>query len=152
MTKLRLVIEPNVPYGIGGVYEIVCLEDGTRYIGGSVNIRHRVQGHRSGLRKGQHCNTTLQKSWNKYGEETFRFRVVEVCSRETLVEREQYYIDSQACCNIFRHATLGPRSIPRWTDERKVKQRERMLGNQQTKGIRYSPEQRSRMGKRGHKL
>lgn len=73
MTKLRLVIEPNVPYGIGGVYEIVCLEDGTRYIGGSVNIRHRVQGHRSGLRKGQHCNTTLQNRGTSTAKRRFDF-------------------------------------------------------------------------------
>jgi len=35
----------------------------------------------------------LQKSWNKYGENNFVFKIIEYCSIENLDNREQYWID-----------------------------------------------------------
>jgi group I intron endonuclease len=40
-----------------------------------------------------HKNPKLQAAWNKYGEETFIFEVIEFVLVPFLVEREQYWID-----------------------------------------------------------
>ena len=64
-----------------------------KYIGQSVNVEHRWYCHRSDLKNKKHDNDYLQKSWNKYGEENFQFRVLEQCPRDMLNEKERYYID-----------------------------------------------------------
>lgn len=36
----------------------------------------------------------MQNSWNKYGEDNFKFYILEKCSKENLDEKEIYYIDT----------------------------------------------------------
>lgn len=76
------------------VYKVTCLSNGRFYIGSSVNIRKRWSGHKNFLRKGIHDNAHLQRAWDKYGEDQFKFEIVEECSTNVLLEREQFYIDS----------------------------------------------------------
>jgi plasmid stability protein len=79
---------------ISGVYSIHSCVNGRSYIGSSVDVMHRWQCHRKELRNGVHGNTHLQRAWDKYSESAFEFTVLEECSRELLLEREQHYIDS----------------------------------------------------------
>lgn len=41
-----------------------------------------------------HINKKLQNSWNKHGEDIFQYYILEFCSEENLVKREQFYIDT----------------------------------------------------------
>lgn len=51
-------------------------------------------GHRPYLRKGNHSNQKLQRAWDKYGESSFVFSVIEhVDDDSLLVGREQYYMN-----------------------------------------------------------
>ena len=61
---------------LSGIYKIANLVNGKRYIGGSVNLKHRLVCHKSGLRRGRHKNPHLQNAWNKYGEENFEFKII----------------------------------------------------------------------------
>ncbi len=70
-----------------GIYEIVNLLSGKRYIGQSVNIAQRFRQHKHVLRKGI-ASEYLQHAWNKYGEAAFEFRIVCLCPREELSKRE----------------------------------------------------------------
>lgn len=79
---------------ISGIYCIINIVNNKRYIGSSINIRTRLWKHRSLLRGNKHENPYLQNSWNKYGEHNFDYYIVEKCSEELLLEREQYYIDN----------------------------------------------------------
>lgn len=45
------------------------------------------------LNKQNHNNKHLQSSWNKYGEKSFIFRVIEYCEIDILDQKENYYID-----------------------------------------------------------
>ncbi len=79
-----------------GVYCWTCRPTNKRYVGsgaGKGGCLTRKRGHRSKLRKGTHCNKYLQYAWDKYGEAAFEFRVIETCSPEQCLEREQFWID-----------------------------------------------------------
>lgn len=45
------------------------------------------------LNNNSHHNDYLQKSWNKYGSDCFKFYVLEYCNTEELDDREIYYIE-----------------------------------------------------------
>jgi hypothetical protein len=42
----------------------------------------------------KHSNQHLQNSWNKYGEQNFRFEIVEECYPSDCITREQHYFDT----------------------------------------------------------
>lgn len=102
-----------------GIYEIVNVVNGKRYVGSAVNLKQRRSQHFSALRRGVHHNITLARAWVKYGEHGFEFRVIEWCPPEILIQREQFYIDERAeyNCSPTAGSTLGYR----FTDEAKAK-------------------------------
>jgi group I intron endonuclease len=78
----------------GGIYKIINLCNGKFYIGSSRNLKRRWKEHKLELRKNNHSNAHLQSAWNKYGEENFKFEIIEYI--EDIIElknREQYWID-----------------------------------------------------------
>lgn len=77
-----------------GVYRITCLANGLIYVGSSCQLRGRGNEHLSHLRRGVHGNAHLQHAWSKYGADQFVFEVLEYCTKEDQVEREQWYIDT----------------------------------------------------------
>lgn len=76
-----------------GIYGIFCLPTGKVYIGSSLVICRRLRAHCSDLRRGVHENPYLQLAWNKYGEEQFRFHLLEECSVDNCISRELCWID-----------------------------------------------------------
>jgi group I intron endonuclease len=103
------------------IYSIFNTQTNQYYIGSALNYSSRKNGHLSQLRNNKHGNIKLQRSFNKYGEQSFVFNVAEeVFDVEILINREQFYIDSlQPFFNIAKIAgsSLG---IKR-TDEFKKK-------------------------------
>lgn len=77
-----------------GIYCIKNTLNGKKYIGSSTNIYQRGLKHRSQLRSKSHPNKKLQSSYNKHKEENFIFYLLEICDREWLIQKEQYYIDT----------------------------------------------------------
>lgn len=82
-----------------GIYKITNTINGRFYIGSAVSISKRWNVHKSQLRNGKHHSATLQRAWNKYGEDAFEFSVVEYVDRERLLEVEQEYIDRLNPCD-----------------------------------------------------
>ena len=82
-----------------GVYSITNKVNGKVYVGSALSVRGRMIMHRSLLRKGRHENEYLQRAWNKYGENNFRFDVLEVCEPTNCIIREQYWMDSLKVVN-----------------------------------------------------
>lgn len=79
---------------ISGIYKIEHVDSGKAYVGSAVNIKRRWGEHKARLNSKTHPNPKLQNAWNKYGEGSFVFGVVEECEIEVLIEREQKYIDT----------------------------------------------------------
>ena len=104
-----------------GIYCILNLENQRHYIGSAVDIERRWKQHRYHLLKNTHHNSKLQRAYNKYGEDTFRFDLIEVVAEKSgLGDREQFWIDNtRPFYNIMRNArsALGYRH----TDEAKAK-------------------------------
>jgi len=83
-----------VPYKpISGIYIIVNTINKKCYIGSAISIKQRFTQHRRLLRQNRHFNNHLQSSWNKYGEQAFKFELLERGPAEDLIRGEQYWID-----------------------------------------------------------
>lgn len=76
-----------------GIYSITNILNGKMYIGKSKNILHRIYNHKYSLKSGSHINKHLQNSWDKNGEKSFEFNVIEICDIETLNDREKFFIE-----------------------------------------------------------
>lgn len=71
-----------------GVYSIFNLENGKRYVGSSINIYNRLYEHLHNLRNNKAHNRHLQAAWNKYGEDSFKFNILEYCSADDQYNKE----------------------------------------------------------------
>jgi group I intron endonuclease len=76
-----------------GIYKIVNQIDGRYYVGSSCNIKERWSKHKRLLRQGNHTNDFLQRAWKKYGEDSFKFEIVESVVKSDLLIREQLYLN-----------------------------------------------------------
>lgn len=75
-----------------GIYYIKNKINNKKYIGQSIHIHRRWNEHKWELNNNVHHNDYLQKSWNKYGEENFEFKIIELCDEKNLDSKESYYI------------------------------------------------------------
>lgn len=80
---------------ISGVYFIECLDNSKFYIGSSYNIKRRWQEHGVLLRKNKSRNKYLQNAWNKHGEHSFRFVIVQYVPNvlDAIEATEQAFLD-----------------------------------------------------------
>jgi len=79
---------------ISGIYCIENIIDGKKYIGYSENIYKRWKFHIMNLNGNYHKNAYLNHAWNKYGEENFKFWVIEeyINDPQLLKLMETYFI------------------------------------------------------------
>jgi group I intron endonuclease len=76
-----------------GVYKIVNLNNKKTYVGSSKSVYGRWITHKRELAKGTHHNYKIQRDYNKWGLEYFRFSVLEECVESELLKVEQKHID-----------------------------------------------------------
>jgi group I intron endonuclease len=80
------------------IYEIVNLKNNAKYIGSSIRNEIRWRRHITDLNYNRHHSKYLQRAWNKYGKDNFKFNVIrriENISQEELFEIEQKYLDDR---------------------------------------------------------
>jgi len=120
------------------IYSIQNILNNKQYIGSTVDYISRKRVHLSDLVLNKHHSIFLQRSWNKYGSENFRFFILEN-NIENLIEREQYWIDllkpKYNMCKIAG-SPLGFKHTKEFCDNVRI----RMLG---TKASKESLEKRS---------
>ena len=91
------------------IYQIRNVVTGHYYVGSTVDSRKRFWAHRKDLRNGMHNCVHLQRAWNKYGEDCFKFEIVQQLeTREELFPAEQVWLDAHFgrtyCYNTSAHA------------------------------------------------
>ncbi len=86
------IIRGSYPKG-AVIYKIKNIKDNKGYIGQTINFRKRLNNHTMYLNKGTHCNSLLQRAFNKYGCDCFIIEILEHVTLENLTEREQYWCD-----------------------------------------------------------
>ncbi len=83
---------------VSGIYAITNSLNGKQYVGSSVHFSRRWIRHKHDLNKGSHHSSKLQRAWNKYGQDAFKFSVLEVVSDHSkLLLREQHWLDLTKC-------------------------------------------------------
>lgn len=92
-----------------GIYAIIS-PSGKLYVGSAVLFRKRWAVHQHKLRKGGHHCRALQRAYHKYGAE-LEYRVLEICSKEELISREQFYIDSYARDMLYNSSYTAGSSL-----------------------------------------
>lgn len=91
------------------IYKIRNVVNDKFYVGSTVDSRKRFWSHRKFLRLGTHDCIHLQRAWNKYGEDCFKFEIVEqLDNKEDLYPTEQKWLDKHFgkdyCYNMAAHA------------------------------------------------
>lgn len=77
-----------------GVCAIICVPEKKAYIGGSTKLFQRRMQHLCELRRGTHYNSGLQAAFDKHGEGSLVFLVLERCSRKELRYNEQFWMSA----------------------------------------------------------
>jgi len=116
------------------VYKISNTINERVYIGSAINFDKRKAEHIKSLRKGNHCNVKIQRFVNKYGIDCLFFEVIEICEKDTMINREQYYIDLYKCvkCGFNILPTAGSWLNRKHRESSKKKQSNAKKGIQST--------------------
>lgn len=80
----------------GYIYSIRNLKNNKRYVGSSINVLRRRRYHFSALRNNNHSSKKLQNAYNKHGEASFVFEIIEefpVTEKREQFDKEKVYID-----------------------------------------------------------
>lgn len=78
-----------------GIYGIIHIKTKKIYVGSAIDITKRWRIHRHYLRLKNHRNPYLQSAWNKHGENSFEFVVLEkVKKTHLLIKREQHWLNT----------------------------------------------------------
>ena len=80
------------------IYKIINTKNGKFYLGSTSTVYKRWFDHKRELKTNSHHSSRLQNAWNKYGEDSFIFTIMEQCADDTapiqLINREQYLLDT----------------------------------------------------------
>lgn len=77
-----------------GIYKITNTITDKFYIGSSIDVKRRHREHLTDLKGNSHHSYMLQRAFNKYGADKFKFEVIEECEECELRDREQWYLDN----------------------------------------------------------
>lgn len=122
--------KPKLPHS-SGVYKIVNTSNNKCYIGSTNDFNTRFNEHLSYLKRNKHHSIYLQRAYNKYGADKFKFEIIEECISEKCIEREQFYLDTILFAsennNKFRELGYNLRRLAasnrgyKWTEKSKKK-------------------------------
>lgn len=88
------------------IYEIRNVKTNTLYIGCTKSIDTRWKEHKTKLNANTHENLYLQRAWNKYGSEMFKFTKIQtVSNKKEMFDLEKILISE--CSNKYNIAPGG---------------------------------------------
>ena len=119
------------------------------YIGQSKRLKQRYSDHLTHIKKGKHHNDILQKSFNKYGFDSFEYSILEeVLDENTLNEREKYWIDFYGGINSDKVYNLKDPLLNEYSDYVRKKMSEANSGeNNSNFGNKWTDEMKKEASK-----
>jgi len=125
-----------------GIYKIQSKIKPERcYIGSAVNVKTRWQKHINELDKNIHHSSKLQRHYNKYGKDDLIFSIITTCSKEYLIQNEQFFIDAYKpwfnIAKIAGNCMMGRNH----SIETKKKMSQKAMGNKNSLGYKKTEEQ-----------
>lgn len=120
-----------------GIYKIENLINGKIYIGSCKDFYKRYHNHFSKLKLNKHFSKHLQSSFNKYGQENFKFQILVKCPVEYLMKMEQWFIDNMK--PAYNKRIIAERNTGIMTEEQKDRLRKLRIGT------KLSEEHKSRL-------
>jgi group I intron endonuclease len=130
---------------ICGIYGITNKITKRVYVGKSVIVQARWNKHRKLLRLNKHHCSHLQRSWNKHGEESFHFSVLEICSRASLTVAEQRWLDTMTKSRLYNARLTSEGGNGGHDEAFKARQSVRMAGNTIWVGRKHTEEHKAYM-------
>jgi group I intron endonuclease len=151
------ILEENMDNNVG-IYEIVNLVNGKKYVGRSIKLDKRKARHFRELRENRHGlrnkngilkgeRDHLQRAFNKYGEEAFEWRILEYCEKEYIVEREQYYIDLYHAADFEYGYNINPRADKNPVQKKKHSEETKELMRIKATNRKHTPETKEKLRK-----
>lgn len=131
-----------------GIYAIRNMVNGKLYVGSAISLKQRWHVHRSSLRRKKHHSIKLQRSWDKYGEASFEFVVLEpVTDKDDLIPREQYWIDLlNVVDDGFNYAAIAGSLLGfKFSEAARAKMSASLMGNQNAKGVKHTEQTRAKI-------
>lgn len=130
------------------IYEIKCSETNKSYIGSAAYKNIRKGSHFKLLRENKHHSIYLQRAFNKHGESTFSFNVLEIVEDLIFLRaREQAWLSRMdgKLYNISKCA-FAPLGV-KHSKKTKEKHRKRMLGNTHRRGAKMPKKSKEAISK-----
>lgn len=139
-----------------GIYLIRNVANDHFYVGSSRNIEWRVGVHSRGLDSNHHHSRYLQNAYNKYGLDNFEYEILTVCDIDSLLSREQEFIDKlHPQYNVSPFASCPPGNKgKKLSEEHKRKISLSLIGNKYFAGHKFPEEAKRKLSKamKGRKL
>jgi group I intron endonuclease len=108
----EIIMFAHIP-SVSGIYAIVNMRNGDRYVGQAADMNKRVRDHVRELDLGTHRTNRerrLQKAWKEFGREAFEIVVLEKVTDnnypvwpDKLSLAEHFYINEQSEYNVDKH-------------------------------------------------
>lgn len=97
-----------------GIYKIENSVNGNIYIGSSSDVGRRIKRHKYELKNNKHHSQYLQRAYNKYGAEKFKFTLIEYCAIDEMLDIEQKYLNElKPAYNVSKNTTAFMLGIKR---------------------------------------
>ena len=103
-----MTMQTNCTQARPGVYEIVNMRTGDKYVGRARQLSYRRSAHLNDLLKGKHHSHKLQSAWDAGNPDDFMFRALVVCAKSEASRIEQALLDTKEYVyNIHPKSTGG---------------------------------------------
>jgi group I intron endonuclease len=98
------------------IYKIINLINNKFYVGSTNNHYERFRVHRNRLRGNKHHSKHLQAAWNKYGEASFVFHVIEEIADASLLRAAEdvwlsAWVGKEQCYNTSKYSDSPMRGL-----------------------------------------
>lgn len=132
-----------------GIYLIRNKVNNKVYVGSTVkSLRSRLKRHLIILRLNKHHSAHLQRAYNKYGKESFEFKILEIVdNKNNILQREQYWIDYYKSTGLYNISpTAGSALGIKASEERLAKMRKLKPSEETKRKISISLKERYKEG------